>query len=78
MNEPKLGSLWEKRTEKAEFMSGEIDLRRFGGPERFRIIVFRNRKNKDSQPDWQIFESKPKPSGMGNMSPPAESSDIPW
>lgn len=53
----KLGSLWQKESPKAgTYFTGTIKIAGVEMP----LVVFANRKTKDTQPDWTIFESKPK------------------
>ena len=57
MNRRKIGALWSKKTtEGKEFFSGVItDLR---GD--IQIVVFKNEKKTDNQPDYDILLSEPK------------------
>jgi uncharacterized protein (DUF736 family) len=57
MSKRKIGALWSKKTtEGKEFFSGVItDLR---GD--IQIVVFKNEKKTDNQPDYDILLSEPK------------------
>ena len=51
----KLGSLWCKTSSKAKYMTGEIKINGV----KTRLIVFaNNRKDKDIQPDFEIFQAR--------------------
>ncbi len=48
-----IGALWIKQYSKGEYMTGTIDGKK--------VVVFRNNKKTDKQPDWRVLLSKPKP-----------------
>lgn len=48
-----IGALWIKQSSKGEYMTGTIDGKK--------VVVFRNNKKTDKQPDWRVLLSKPKP-----------------
>jgi predicted DNA-binding antitoxin AbrB/MazE fold protein len=56
--ETRLGALWIKGSGDKKFFSGTIE-----GPlelkegEKLSIVVFHNKKTKDTQPDWNILKA---------------------
>lgn len=54
-----IGALWEKTSKGGtKYFSGVFE----SGDQKTNIVIFQNnRKEKDNQPDWQIFLSEPKP-----------------
>ena len=54
-----IGALWEKTSKSGtKYFSGVFE----SGDQKTNIVIFQNsRKEKDNQPDWQIFLSEPKP-----------------
>lgn len=50
-----LGALWVKTSSRGEYMTGTIN--------GVAVVVFRNEKRNDKQPDWRVLKSQPKPSG---------------
>ena len=54
----KIGALWIKESEKGKFMTGNIEYSVF---ETIPVVIFKNdRKEKDNQPDYNIFLSEKK------------------
>lgn len=54
--EESIGALWLKRSKSdVPYLSGEITI----GDRKIRLVVFKNKKSKDTHPDYKIFESKP-------------------
>lgn len=47
----KIGALWKKNGKNGEYLSGEVEINN----QKARILVFKNTKNKDAQPDYTIF-----------------------
>lgn len=47
-----LGALWEKSSSRGPYMTGTIN----GEP----VVVFKNDKKTDKQPDWRVLKSKPR------------------
>ena len=56
MKDEYIGALWQKESKNgAMYFSGKVKV----GEEEVQIVVFSNKKEKDSQPDWNILKSKP-------------------
>jgi len=56
-NNQTIGALWQKKSKDGiEYFSGNLDL----GPlfQKINIVIFRNEKNKDTQPDYRILLSQ--------------------
>ena len=57
MNADKLGALWLKKANNgSSFLSGEITI----NEQKIKIVVFKNKKEKENQPDYNILISRPK------------------
>jgi len=52
-----IGALWIKTGNKGEYWTGNIELK--DGTKQ-NVIVFRNSYKKDNQPDFRIYEQKPR------------------
>ena len=52
-----IGALWITSNEKGEFWKGNIEL---SDGTKKNVIVFKNNYKKDNQPDFRIYESKPR------------------
>lgn len=59
MENKDLGALWVRSTAKGDkYLTGTISIE----GKAFKIVVFKNGfKKAENQPDWRIYESKPKP-----------------
>ena len=56
MAEQSIGALWVKEGKKGKYFTGVVEL----GDRKVKVVVFKNGyKDKENQPDWRIFESKP-------------------
>ena len=56
MNNKSIGALWLKKAKTGTtYMSGVIEK----DGKKIRIVVFKNNKEKDNQPDYRILESTP-------------------
>lgn len=65
MDNKKIGALWKKRSQKGmDFMSGVIEI----DNKKIFIVVFKNEKKTDKQPDYSILLSQP----MGERPPQTE------
>lgn len=51
-NPDELGALWEKSSARGPYMTGTIN--------GVAVVVFKNDKQTDKQPDWRVLKSKPK------------------
>lgn len=52
-NPDEIGALWVKTSQSGtEYMTGTIN--------NVKVVAFRTRKTKDSQPDWRVMVSKPR------------------
>lgn len=47
-----LGALWEKSSSRGPYMTGTIN--------GVAVVVFKNDKTTDKQPDWRVLKSRPK------------------
>ena len=64
-----IGALWLKESKSGmAYMSGVIEL----DEKKTQIVVFKNNKEKENQPDYRILESKP----MGEQKPTEKEEDI--
>lgn len=63
-----MGALWTKTSAKGDkFLSGTIRV----GDTAVQIVIFKNGyKEKDNQPDWRIYKSKPRETQEGFSSDP--------
>lgn len=62
----RIGALWEKSGRNGVFFAGEIEL----NGEKTKIVVFPNsKKEKETQPDWNILISKPLESKTEHINP---------
>jgi hypothetical protein len=52
----KFGALWLKQGEKGEYMSGEITV----NDKKISIVCFKNDKQNEKQPDWDILVAEDK------------------
>lgn len=50
-----IGALWIKQGKNGEFWKGNIEIEKENGEkEKVNVMVFRNKKNKETQPDFKI------------------------
>ena len=50
-----IGALWTTSGKNGEFWKGNIEIEKEDGKkEKIKVMVFRNKKNKDTQPDFRI------------------------
>lgn len=50
-----IGALWIKQGKNGEFWKGNIEIEKeTGEKEKVNVMVFRNKKNKETQPDFRI------------------------
>lgn len=50
-----IGALWIKQGKNGEFWKGNIEIEKeTGEKEKVNVMVFRNKKNKETQPDFKI------------------------
>lgn len=73
----KIGALWIKRSQEGTtYFSGEIE---FDGVKK-RIVIFKNEKKSDKQPDYRILESQPMNQPTTKIAPDVEIDldDIPF
>jgi hypothetical protein len=56
----KFGALWLKQGTRGEFMSGELTI----NDKKIAIVCFKNEKQNDKQPDWDILVAEDKSKGI--------------
>lgn len=75
----RIGAIWKGKDGKDYFtgsIEGPLNL---GEGEKLKIVVFKNqRKEKDTQPDYNILKSKPREGGQGTAKQGDFDSDIPF
>ena len=68
----KIGALWFKTAKDgSRFMSGELEI----DNRKIQIVVFKNTKQTEKQPDYRILESAPRPEADPNE---IDLNDIPF
>ena len=70
-NDKELGAIWIKQSKKGnEYMSGKITS---PGGEEFNVVIFPNtKKTKETQPDYRIYLSEPRPETQETAPRPQE------
>jgi hypothetical protein len=57
-----LGALWRREGKNQNFLSGKVTIGKIGEEQEVQIVVFKNNyKDNDKQPDFRIYEDKPRP-----------------
>lgn len=76
MAEKSVGALWSKKSGKgADFFTGNIEIEGVKHP----IVVFYNaKKDKENQPDWHIYHSKPREERENVVPDDLDPSDVPF
>ena len=60
MENRRFGALWIKQGAKGEFMSGELTI----NDKKIPIVCFKNEKQNEKQPDWDILIAEDKSKGI--------------
>tara|TARA_Y100000593_G_scaffold24344_1_gene48547 strand:- start:21669 stop:21971 length:303 start_codon:yes stop_codon:yes gene_type:complete len=69
-----IGALWRREGKSQKYLSGKITIGEFGEEKTYQVIVFSNRfKEKDNQPDFRIFEDRPREDVAPSAEPAPES-----
>lgn len=74
----RLGALWQKRSAKGEYMTGNIEI----NGEKIGVVVFSNdKRGNDKAPDWRILRAKPRAeqgTPIAALAPAVTDDDIPF
>lgn len=56
-----IGALWRREGKNQRYLSGKLTIGDFGEEKTINVVIFSNRfKEKDNQPDFRIYEDRPR------------------
>jgi len=56
-----IGALWRREGKNQNFLSGKVTIGKIGEEQEIQVVVFKNNyKDNEKQPDFRIYEDKPR------------------
>ena len=72
--EREIGALWKREGKNQRYLSGKLTIGEFGVEKTINVVIFSNRfKEKENQPDFRVYEDRPREEdGVSDAQPASE------